>query len=200
LDNAIRNRKWGRGVIPYEISSLYNSNERAVVAGAIREYQQKTCVKFVARKNEADYIHITPDDGQGSRVSPYCYSHVGKMGGKQFVKMYGECVRLSAMIHELGHVIGFEHEHNRVDRDDFITIQWNNIDRTYHYAYQKVRQEQYDTLGLAYDYKSIMHYPDSSFAQGGKKAFTLKRPGDLSRENQRLSSLDVTKIKKYYQC
>lgn len=31
------------------------------------------------------------------------------------------------MIHELGHAIGFNHEHQRPDRDDFILVHLDNI-------------------------------------------------------------------------
>lgn len=187
-------------MIPYEISPLYNSNERAIIAAAIQEYQTKTCIRFVNHGTEPDYLYITPDDGQDDQISPYCYSYVGRIGGKQFVKMYRECVRLPAMTHELGHAIGFEHEHNRVDRDSYIDIQWANIDPVYNYAFTKVSAAEYDTLGVTYDYYSVMHYPDYSFARPGFKSFTLKFPGDVSSENQRLSPTDVQKVNKYYGC
>lgn len=89
------------------------------------EWQQKTCVRFILRtSSHRDYVEITPEDG----TSYYCYSYVGRQGGRQFMKMYGECLRHAAMVHELGHVIGFNHEQQRPDRDDFITVHLENVD------------------------------------------------------------------------
>lgn len=31
------------------------------------------------------------------------------------------------MMHELGHVIGFYHEHQRADRNEFVEILWDNV-------------------------------------------------------------------------
>ena len=37
------------------------------------------------------------------------------------------CVTERIVVHELLHVLGFRHEHNRPDRDDHIIMHWNNI-------------------------------------------------------------------------
>jgi hypothetical protein len=45
--NAIRRRenKWQGGVIPYTISPAFNSYERGVIAKAMKEYHDNTCLK-----------------------------------------------------------------------------------------------------------------------------------------------------------
>ncbi|RWS19875.1 high choriolytic enzyme 1-like protein, partial [Leptotrombidium deliense] len=66
----------------------------------------KSCVRFVRRSNQKDYIYITPDYANGYN----CYSYDGRQEGKQLVTMQGDCVKESAMPHELIHAIGFGHE------------------------------------------------------------------------------------------
>lgn len=39
------------------------------------------------------------------------------------------CMHLDTILHELMHSVGFYHEHERWDRDQFITILWQNIDK-----------------------------------------------------------------------
>lgn len=56
-----------------------------------------------------------------------CYADFARVGGRQQVSLADECVRYPTVIHELMHVIGFIHEHQREDRDSYVYILWDNI-------------------------------------------------------------------------
>ena len=54
-------------------------------------------------------------------------SHVGRRGGQQDVTIGHGCTRLGTCQHELLHALGTIHEQSRPDRDDHVTIVWDNI-------------------------------------------------------------------------
>lgn len=59
-----------------------------------------------------------------------CYSSVGRVGGLQHLALSARGLRkLGIPIHEFLHALGFEHEHSRIDRDDYVTINYDNIKR-----------------------------------------------------------------------
>ena len=64
------------------------------------------------------------------------------------------------------HALGFAHEHNRPDRDDYITIKWDNIQPGNTKRNFKNFKKTWLTWDLPYDGKSIMHYKYNNF---GKK-------------------------------
>ena len=67
------------------------------------------------------------------------------------------------------HALGFAHEHNRPDRDDYITIKWDNIqpgNTKRNFKNFKKMKSSWITHDLPYDGKSIMHYKYNAF---GKK-------------------------------
>lgn len=57
-----------------------------------------------------------------------CCSFVGKRGtGPQAISIGKNCDKFGIVVHELGHVVGFWHEHTRPDRGDYVQILYENI-------------------------------------------------------------------------
>lgn len=48
-------------------------------------------------------------------------------GGPQAISIGKNCDKFGIVVHELGHVIGFWHEHTRPDRDEHVSIIRDNI-------------------------------------------------------------------------
>ena len=77
--NAIRElwKKWPDATIPYIISSQFNTYERSVIAKAMKQYREKTCIRFIPRTSETAHIHIMKGSG--------CSSSIGRTGSRQTV-------------------------------------------------------------------------------------------------------------------
>jgi astacin len=67
-------------------------------------------------------------------------------------------LQLGLPMHELGHAIGLFHEQSRPDRDDTVTINWNNIYPSYYPQFEEANLTEAQTYGVPYDVGSLMHY------------------------------------------
>lgn len=115
-------RLWDYGVIPYEIESNFSGDHRALFKQAMKHWENNTCVKFVERTAEHPNYIIFTERPCG------CCSYVGKRGnGPQAISIGKNCDKFGIVVHELGHVVGFWHEHTRPDRDENVHIMNHNI-------------------------------------------------------------------------
>ena len=71
------------------------------------------------------------------------------------------------VLHELMHVVGFWHEQSRADRDDYITMNWNNIKKgqEHNLKVSSLRDKEINHLGAEYDTCSVMHLGSTAFAK-----------------------------------
>lgn len=93
-----------------------------MIKGALKEYNDKTCLRFRPyQKSDDDYVTI-----KGSESG--CWSMVGRHGKGQVLNINNpKCVRHGVVLHELMHALGFYHQQSAADRDDWVDIHWDNI-------------------------------------------------------------------------
>ncbi|KAM4723167.1 dorsal-ventral patterning tolloid-like protein 1 [Rhinophrynus dorsalis] len=169
-----------------------DKDQVALITAAMQEFEILTCVKFVHRSEENDYLSITSKRG--------CWSSVGRMEGAQELSLSTSgCIRLGTIQHELNHALGFHHEQSRSDRNNYVTINTQYIDPEH---IQNFRLEDTNNLGLEYDYSSVMHYPSNAFSNTSGKMTIVPKPDPTVHIGQRygLSTLDIAKINRLYHC
>jgi len=216
--HALENH-WGSGIVPYTIDASFSVSDRAVIAQGIKHVEENSCIRFVPRNGEDDYVQIWPGRGGCYAVIPY---RIG--GGMREIGLSPSgCMTMYVVVHEILHVVGVKHEQCRPDRDEFITINWSNICDDGESQYYKdnwvggavptnLCTETFDypncrspfftsACDLPYDYSSVMHYSARSFAcDSSKDVMTAKQAGAPSLGNTELSELDKKKLQCLYQC
>lgn len=129
-----------------------------------------------------------------------CCSYVGFLNlGPQGVSLAHRCFRFPTIVHEIGHAIGFWHEHTRPDRDDHVEIIFENIQDRYRKNFEKIDPDLIDSQGVGYDYNSIMHYDRDFFARvRGLDTLRAKDDGIPVGLAVELSPMDILQTNRLY--
>jgi hypothetical protein len=147
---------WPGGVIPYDISRL-SPVQQTIALRAMRRWTDTGAkIKFVSRTTEAEYVSFTGKTDAGNNTS-----HVGfKKGVRADINITAFWWRQEEWMpaHELGHVLGFFHEHERWDRDRYVTVHYENIKPGRAADYDWIPKTNWIVSRLPYDYRSVMHY------------------------------------------
>lgn len=194
-------RVWDQGVIPFEVDPNFDGAHRLLFQQAMRHWENYTCVKFIERQPRLhpNFIYFTV-------LSCGCCSFVGRRGnGGQTISIGHNCDKFGVVVHELGHVLGFWHEHTRPDRDDYVIIEKNNIIAGQEFNFDKQLPGDVNTLGVSYDYDSIMHYAPNTFAKPYLDTiFPVRQPNVTETpkigQRIRLSSADIRRANLMYKC
>lgn len=180
---------WPDNTVYYQIDSSLPNQDR--VYNAIQHWETNTAVRFIERTDESNYVYFTPGSG--------CSSYVGMVGGKQYINLADAC-STGNTIHEIGHTLGLWHEQSRADRDEVITIQYDNIVSGREYNFYTYQESGWD--GAEYsanlDLGSIMMYSSYSFSANGLPTITKKDGSTFRAQRSALSSADISGVNVLY--
>ncbi|MBT7608805.1 MAG: hypothetical protein HN576_03555 [Bacteriovoracaceae bacterium] len=147
---------WEDGKIPYVIAEE-EGELFEVINKTIEYFNNNTNLKFLPRDfKDVDYIRFEPGKSN-------CYSRLGRQGGMQRISLSKACT-MQNIAHEILHSLGFLHEQNREDRDEYITILWQNIDIDLHLQFKKVKSSLLPLSATKFSFNSIMLYPSDAFS------------------------------------
>jgi hypothetical protein len=208
------NSRWNNSCIKYKIEKGHPHSDLI----------RKACAKITKSTNLCvcednsirwwhDYIYF-----ESTNSKDYCgLSYVGKIGGKQWIKLSlsqkgcgaNSTEKIGIIMHEVLHAAGFYHEHSRADRDNYIAINKFNIPISNWNNFEKVNKlkcgwfqctfPDYTFEPTPYDYESIMHYGSYAAAiSSDVPTITSKIPGKKFGQRTHLSSNDIKSINAAY--
>ena len=210
-DDLVQTRNMGIYPTPYNLWAMvrfvYDSNltstQRGYIKQALLELQSKTNLRFYNATGQPtrdpvygiDYPYINFKSIGKSDVS---YSYVGRIGGKQDVSLANFAFdnaslgNYGVIIHEICHAVGMLHEQSRPDRDNYVTINWNNLTDSGKEQFEK-QGSNYFYRG-DYDYASVMGYgsftTSISVVNDIFKPMYTKKDGSYLYQGNTVSDLD----------
>jgi hypothetical protein len=184
-DSAFVGSQWPSGQVWVSFSSSISASRRDDFRKALAEIEAISQVRFFEGSNPIGTISVISNSNSNS-VS---YSEVGwqgigttqdlAVGSNHWDDKY-------VLVHELFHALGYLHEQARIDRNTYISINYNNISTS---ACNGDCSHNFNiNLGAiptaAYDFQSIMHYGQFAFAINNTIPTITCKPGYTQFQNQ----------------
>jgi hypothetical protein len=180
---------WPDGKIPFVVYG-FSPEEELIIYTAMLEWEE-------ASKHKIKFIDITLLKNNKTKCLKIIHSNDKALNGSTIGKTSYNLILIGdisnkIILHELGHVIGLEHEHQRPDALSYITLNINFKKNSLLELSQYIPKTSnfYDYTQYPYDYKSIMHY---SIIESNN---IIAKPIDCGGDT--ISLIDALKVEKIY--
>ncbi|XP_057310030.1 zinc metalloproteinase nas-14-like [Hydractinia symbiolongicarpus] len=193
LTKRSRGLRWPNNEFHYTLSNDFSFEQKTTIRNAINIIASSTCIRFMEHSiGSAPTAHVAMFPGSG------CWSFIGRTGRKQDLSLQSNgCVFSGIIIHEVIHALGVYHEQSRADRDQFVTINVQNVQPGLEHNFNR---HDTDSLGVSYDPKSVMHYGNRAFSNGNGPTIVWKQDPSLILGGQVLTEKDVLQLNLFYEC
>ncbi|OQV13617.1 putative Zinc metalloproteinase nas-13 [Hypsibius exemplaris] len=176
---------WGNG---------YESSDVLLIENALREMEQGMCLKFIPRTTEADYLHYLNTEFQYG-------NGFGKRGGSQNIGLPSGSLSPAIVIETTLQELGLVHQERRWDRDEYVKINYSNINPAEAWNLCIPLVGYFDTLLTPYDYDSILHYGPTAFAVNASIPTIVPRiPGTVIGQRKHMSLMDIQRVNALFRC
>jgi hypothetical protein len=161
---------WPNGILPVRFADDISPEQVNAFMKACSIWEQTNLVRCVRHTNETGYLYLTLKADW-----PGCWANVGAgfMPGQRRMNLDPNCWHEEVILHEIGHVLGLMHEHQRPDRDKYIEIKLDQVQPFYHFAFDIIPTS---FSSPEYDFHSIMHYHPFGASENGAQVI-FARPG-----------------------
>jgi len=180
--------RWPNATMYYAIDADVPNPSRILTA--IDHWNTRTPFTIMPRTTQPNYVRFQRAD-PGSA----CYSFVGMIGGAQSIVLEDACTS-GNVIHEIGHAWGLLHEQARNDRNAYVTVLFENIDKQ---SADNFVQDPAATQDQGYyDFDSIMHYGFRDFTSNGADTLESVPLGIPFGQRAGLSAGDIDGVSRLY--
>jgi hypothetical protein len=173
---------WEAGVMPIEFDASIPETRRDMVMNICNTvWGNGTNFLCVTRTSQLGYLYV--DDTEDPSRSSNCFSAIGQARRltRYNLNLGPNCWSNHTVAHELGHAMGFIHEHQRPDRDSYVTVDTSNVRSNAIGNFNKITSLV--DRQTAYDFSSVMHYAGNAFAIDTSRPTLIPNPGYTAPSN-----------------
>lgn len=144
-------------------------DHQKIMESVFNDFHFYTCVQFLKRTKEKTYLTFRLGDESSSdvgfkkdKVSQVIYVSKKSMCDKSIIK------------HTIMHALGFFDQQQASNRDDYVTINLDNVKGTKFMNFMKLDAYLMPNYGVEYDYASIMHLSRDAYSRNGGETIIPK--------------------------
>ncbi|TMW46256.1 hypothetical protein DOY81_008665, partial [Sarcophaga bullata] len=209
LDSTTRNgmrdevRRWPDNIVYYKFHTEFDAPHKNHILRGMNILESVSCIRFKeATDDTVTYVNITGLNGG-------CYSSVGYLNrgpqsyNLQLYPLDEGCFRLGTIVHEFLHTLGFYHMQSAANRDDYVYIALENIQKGTESNFNKYNASFVDDFDEEYDYGSVLHYSAYAFSNNGKMTIVPLKEEEASGimgQRRGMSKSDINKLNTMYRC
>ncbi len=147
---------WPGGNVYYTFTNGISPVKQKAFTDAAAEWTLCANIHFIPWTGQANYVIVMENPALQGGLAV-----VGMVGGEQWIQIGTNAWNRHTLTHEVGHTLGLVHEHQRSDRDSYLTVNSNNIESGEEFNFVLLPTA---TNRSPYDFLSIMHYAHNAFS------------------------------------